>query len=774
MGNGFLDNLLDRRFPQYFGSYLVGSFGLVQFSEWVVDNYGVSEQWPKIVFTFLAVMIPAVAMFIYNHGRPGHDSWTKIEKVFIPINLIVALVAGGLIYNQSPSSNLAVLEANATETVRVVNELGESERRNIPAKAATRRIFISKFNNVDKNQDNEYLEHALGDLLSMDLQQDPRLFVRELLANHSSLNKYNAKITSELSVSVDQKLAREFHTDFFIRGSYRKEGADYLLEVDLHGTENGKKLKRISARSTNYFDAVDQATQSIRDYIYSSESANSESFVDLPASNLMTASDQALKAFTQGNYMAIILDNPEEALKLYQKAIKRDPNFAYAHQGLCGVAFRLNNNALSIQHSQDALTHSKTLPERQGFEIRYYNSLIKNNIGNAEVIVKMWNKLYPADIKPYRNLIFLNKVTNRIDESIKYCQQALDYGYQGEMLVEMAELLQMKGDNEGALTYYERYTKMYPQNASESIKLAELYTSQGGFEKAEQHLKKVAILRDDDPEIQMNLAQIYAATNQYERSLKTLDKALNISSSLADTQRVWLYRAMIHNNFGETDKALYFSDLRMESLLKKDSSFSTYVAYVNPPIRTIYVDGNRNDLWQQKVDAFLIRYESTYPELRHMLQLSPTTLESVPIDSAKTFVESARPFLEASNRGHIIPLTQSLILKREGKYNEAVEAYQTYLKTSGFVLPPLEADFAELLTMNKDFKQSKAIWDKVLKIEPNNPSYLVRYGEMLVAQNKKDEAEKMFIKSKDILKRANPAYKWYQRTIDNLSKIEAD
>ena len=47
----------------------------------------------------MIVMLPAVALLAYNHGAPGRDRWTKTERVFVPLNV---LVAAAMIYLVSP------------------------------------------------------------------------------------------------------------------------------------------------------------------------------------------------------------------------------------------------------------------------------------------------------------------------------------------------------------------------------------------------------------------------------------------------------------------------------------------------------------------------------------------------------------------------------------------------------------------------------------------------------------------------------------------------
>ena len=91
ISQSLFQRLWERRFIQFTISYLLGAFGLVQLIEWVANRFHLSQHWPEIVFLFLLAMLPAVLVFIYNHGKPGPDALTKTERILIPANLVAAL-----------------------------------------------------------------------------------------------------------------------------------------------------------------------------------------------------------------------------------------------------------------------------------------------------------------------------------------------------------------------------------------------------------------------------------------------------------------------------------------------------------------------------------------------------------------------------------------------------------------------------------------------------------------------------------------------------------
>ncbi|MGH7555891.1 MAG: hypothetical protein ACREMQ_23050, partial [Longimicrobiales bacterium] len=76
--------LIERRVPHVLAIYLGVSWGVVQFVNFLEGRYDLSPHWTDISLVAIALMIPSVLLFTYNHGKPGRDDWTRAEKLGIP------------------------------------------------------------------------------------------------------------------------------------------------------------------------------------------------------------------------------------------------------------------------------------------------------------------------------------------------------------------------------------------------------------------------------------------------------------------------------------------------------------------------------------------------------------------------------------------------------------------------------------------------------------------------------------------------------------------
>jgi len=86
----FFRELLARRVPQFLGGYLAASWIIVEFLDWLVNRYPLSPYLVEFGLVAMASMIPTVALIAYFHGKPGRDRWTRVEKIGIPSNLVIA------------------------------------------------------------------------------------------------------------------------------------------------------------------------------------------------------------------------------------------------------------------------------------------------------------------------------------------------------------------------------------------------------------------------------------------------------------------------------------------------------------------------------------------------------------------------------------------------------------------------------------------------------------------------------------------------------------
>ena len=120
MASAVIQDLLQRRTPQYIALYLGASWGVVQFMAFLEDRYLLSPHLTNLVLLLVTLLLPSVALFAYLHGRPGRDRWGKLEKVGIPVNVALTLIVLFVVFS---GKELGAV----TTTVTVEDEPGRND-----------------------------------------------------------------------------------------------------------------------------------------------------------------------------------------------------------------------------------------------------------------------------------------------------------------------------------------------------------------------------------------------------------------------------------------------------------------------------------------------------------------------------------------------------------------------------------------------------------------------------------------------------------------------
>ena len=117
-----LKALFHRRVPQILGLYLGAAWIAIEFSDMIVDRYGLGQTLVDFLLVLLASFVPTVLMLAWFHGAPGRDEWTRVEKIGIPLNILLCI---GLLVVLFRGEELGA----TTTTVTVTDEEGQQVDR---------------------------------------------------------------------------------------------------------------------------------------------------------------------------------------------------------------------------------------------------------------------------------------------------------------------------------------------------------------------------------------------------------------------------------------------------------------------------------------------------------------------------------------------------------------------------------------------------------------------------------------------------------------------
>ena len=160
-------HLWERRVLQILCFYLGGCWAIIEFvSSLLVDRFMLSSHLITFSLTILLSLIPSVLLIAYFHGKPGKDQWTKVEKIGIPLNLIVtALIVISIFSGKDLGAT--------TTSIIVEDEAGKKIERSIPKGEFRKRVAIFYFENESGDSAIDWLQYATMIGCYLDLLQDP-------------------------------------------------------------------------------------------------------------------------------------------------------------------------------------------------------------------------------------------------------------------------------------------------------------------------------------------------------------------------------------------------------------------------------------------------------------------------------------------------------------------------------------------------------------------------------------------------------------------------
>ncbi|MEJ2370991.1 MAG: tetratricopeptide repeat protein [Gemmatimonadales bacterium] len=322
---GFTTELLRRRIPQILGAYLVASWAVLEFGDWAVNRYVLSPYLVDFAFALLALMAPSVLLLAWFHGAPGRDSWTRIEKIGIPLNLALA---GLVLFSVFQGRDLGA----ATTTVVVADEEGNALQRVVPKAEFRRKIAIFPFDNVSADTSLSWMQYGLSLALLLDLRQDTFLEVRNEQHFSARLREAGYETGTGVPLSLKREIAEEQHRDYLLAGTVDRSEGMILVDAELYDVRRGRLLERMTLSESDLMRLVDSLSVQLKRGL-EIPAQRIEDTADLPVAELVTAVEPAFRDHVEGYRNLVFGGDWQAALSQFQAAAELDPAFAYAHFG---------------------------------------------------------------------------------------------------------------------------------------------------------------------------------------------------------------------------------------------------------------------------------------------------------------------------------------------------------------------------------------------------------------------------------------------------------
>ncbi|HRX28700.1 MAG TPA: tetratricopeptide repeat protein [Saprospiraceae bacterium] len=735
--------LWERKFFQYLATFLGASWVVIQLVDWITKRYGIDDVWVERTGLFILLLTPTVISLIYNHGNDRDIKWTTGQKRFYLSNFFIALLLPFFIQN-------AKANTSSLKEIKVENEFGDTISRSIHDVSEIKRLglFYNDKNKADQSEN--WVDEAVGLLLNYDLEQDMRisLFGTSLLHD---IDNYSYTKEDELPLSVKLKIAKNNFLDFILDSHFTVDKENILSKIQIIDVKSGKAVTELEMKGKDIYELTDNLSSAIRQNLYGQDTEMS-TFVDLPASNLISRNPAVIKILSEipDAERNKIDENVEKVYQDILETTKLDPQCALCFQILSGYEI-----AKGLEYKKSinkAVELSQNTTERIQLDLKLTSYLVENDIPKAKKLCEMWMKLYPQDELPYKKLMNLAMLTGDMNQATSVGENAIKNGVKGKIYVDLAEIYAKIQNYSKADSLLNIFEKNYPLLAQESPVSAKVLNSLGEYKKAQDRIEEVLILNPNNAELEIVLADSQFGQGNSTEAVNTLKTALSHAKSINDSLSVQEKLVSTYIASGQINKAFeterdyknnFLTIYPKINYIQKLYGFCQYFDFIaNEKIRNDYINSSvdlapAHAALFTDVNEFLITTldkngESFHKNLDHFIDLQTKTQGEI-------------------GRGIVLGYDYYL----SGNYEESLKYFEQYVDKSGIPLYGLGSIASILMQNINDREKQKEYFELIEKYVPYNLNHNLFYAQYLIQNNENSKAKEVLKRSIELGKNAD-------------------
>ncbi len=457
---------------------------------------------------------------------------------------------------------------------------------------------------------------------------------------------------------------------------------------------------------------------------------------------LSTENQAAQEAFIDG-LKSKMLEDLEDAMKLFTRSLKLDPTNHAAYYELASLYFRLGDYEQALKNIKSAVQ----LNDKNKWYLLLYAEMLSYR-GQypeaAEVYEKLLNQ-NPNEIELYFDWAFMLIKAEKLEDAIKvYDQYEKTIGIDENVIVQKQRLYVRLGKLDKAAAEIRKLINEFPGEARYYKMLADMYEANNQKDKAYKVYEELLQIDKENPNAQLYIAEMYRVKGDHAQAMEYLKKAFANPQLGIDAKVRILFPFLQQIMANMTDKkedAFSLAQILIEThsteakahaiygdLLYQDKQMEDALAQYE---QALELDSSVYEIWQQ---IFFIQSELKHFE--ELEKISQSALDYFPNQPLVYFFNGVsknqlRKYKEAIEILEIgVPLVMDNPLLKAQMWSSIGEAYNNLEK----------------------FPESDEAFDNSLKLDPENAYTLNNYSYYLSLRNDKlQEAKEMSAKSNKIV-----------------------
>ena len=592
-----ISKILNRKIPQIIGMYIASVWLLVEISNWMSGRFKLPDQFDTYVFVFLLALLPAVIVIAWGHGKPGEDSWSMFELLWIPFNLVLAVLAS--FYLVSPSLKINPSAITAQQVVEVNNsamqkmsivdtETGKKITYEVPKLTYHQSVITFFLKNNSKDETLNWLSYGAGWLIAQDLRRTPFL---SIITPYDSENLLSFLIGKgfnnalEIPLALALKIAANRSVKWVILGSFEVIDNNIKFKTQLYNVRTGKQVKEITASNDNPLAALDVVSDALGQVILDTLEVEHNDIPQLAITEHTSANIDAIHDVIKAKNAVTFENDYELSNQFLEQALSKDSSFALAH-----VLFMNNYRALgdigkTMTHASKALKLDYKLYQETVFFVKATLFSLKGKQDKAIKVLENLVKLYPKSVNALKVLAGnYMQIGHHQEQSKELYEKVYEYEGQGSTsLINLSKIERLRNNKDKALEYLTRYLNDNPTKSRAYFELAETYRQFGMFEEAKEMYEEISLYDNKDYQSEIGLATISASLGDYESAIIQFESLLQIAQT--DTQKLTI--------LGKISE-IYLLTGQLSKSIDQIKELTRYGTKVLPPVAFMFqIEGSK-------------------------------------------------------------------------------------------------------------------------------------------------------------------------------------
>jgi serine/threonine protein kinase/tetratricopeptide (TPR) repeat protein len=434
-------------------------------------------------------------------------------------------------------------------------------------------IAVISFENLTGDKDLDlWSRRGISERLMTNLENTGYFRVFPWERMRDILKKMGKKDIGIIDSDLGFALCRQAGIESLVTGTLTKAGDIIALDVRILDAETKKLRKSAGSKgegiSSLISTQVDELSRAIAEGLGTSKEEIDQA--QFQVAEMTTASEEAYRLYIIGLERNENWD-ANKAAEYFERAIKIDPSFAMAYEGLGRAYLIINKQGAGHAAYAKAMELSDHAPEKGKLQISAsYAQYVDHDIKKATAIRKEIVRRYPDDKWNYFWLAeTYNYGERRLDDAVREYEECLrlDPNF-GPALNQLGFVYLELGEYEKGIERMKRYVASRPGEANPRDSLGAIYAYLGKIEEATAVFREALRIQPDFYTSVSGLSYLLAFKERYPEALETLDRYLALSLTAEGRGQGLWWKGFYLHWLGRFNQAL-------EALRQAQEAFAT-------------------------------------------------------------------------------------------------------------------------------------------------------------------------------------------------------